>query len=101
MLRIVTDADCPPPAAYRVPWRIEHIYDAHPLVVNDSTAAADFVRVFVASPRSTVETVHWGQMLPGESAELCLCACDPDDVVATIAWFRPEDGCEYVWRFAP
>jgi hypothetical protein len=40
-------------------------------------------------------------MLPGESAELCLCACDPDDVVATIAWFRPEDGGEYVWRFAP
>ena len=71
MLRIVTDADCPPPAAYRVPWRIEHIYDAHPLVVNDSTAAADFVRVFVASPSST------------------------------IAWFRPEDGAEYVWRFAP
>jgi hypothetical protein len=101
MLRLLSDADSPPSAAYPVPWRIERICEAHPLVLNDSATVADFVRVFITSGRATVETVHWGQMLPGESAELCLCACDADDVIATIAWFRPDDGTEYVWRFAP
>ena len=40
-------------------------------------------------------------MMPGESAELCLCALDPDDCIVTVAWFRPHDGREYVWRYAP
>lgn len=110
MLRAITDDDCPPPAAYRVPWRVERLRGPHPIVINEGAAAADFVRVFVATSRPLrdladtspdVDTLHWGQMLPGESAELCLCACDPDSVSATIAWFRPDDGTEYVWRFTP
>lgn len=39
------------------------------------------------------------QVLPSEDVELCLCAADLDEVVVTIAWFRPTDGLEYVWRF--
>ena len=101
MLRAINDTDSPLPLAYRVPWRIERVYDTHPIVINDGADTADFVRVFVASAGSTVDTVHWGQLLPGESAELCLCPYDPDDVIATIAWFRADDGTEYVWRFAP
>lgn len=110
MLRAICDGEPPPPAAYRVPWRVERLHGTHPTIVNAGAVPADFVRVFVAAPRllqeaieaaPSIETVHWGRMLPGESAELCLCATDPDDVVATIAWFRPEDGTEYVWRFAP
>lgn len=37
-----------------------------------------------------------GQVLPTEDIELCLCAADIDDVVVTLAWFRPTDGLEYV-----
>lgn len=40
-----------------------------------------------------------GQVLPGETVELCLCASDPDEAVVSIAWFRQRDGLEYLWRF--
>ena len=97
MLRVLDPEDRP--SAYRVPWRVDRVYDTHPLVTNASTSAVDFVRVFVDSGRFAPETELWGQMLPGETAELCLCDHDPADVVVTLGWFRPETGLEYVWRF--
>lgn len=98
MLRAIEPDEPLPPLAYRVPWRVDRIYDRHPLVTNAGAAALDFVRVFAA--HGTVSTTeHWGQMPPGDTAEMCLCDADPDDTVVTIAWFRPDDGEEYVWRF--
>ncbi|WP_375383926.1 hypothetical protein [uncultured Microbacterium sp.] len=99
MLRVIDPDEFRPPPAYRVPWRIDRGYETHPLVTNASDAAVDFVRVFVDGERVTVQTQLWGQMLPGETAELCLCDLDRDDVMVTLAWFRPETGVEYVWRF--
>jgi hypothetical protein len=75
------------------------VYGTHPLITNDGSTAVDFVRVFVSTARFAPDTEFWGQMLPGETAELCLCDHDPDDVVVTLGWFRPETGVEYVWRF--
>lgn len=85
--------------AYRVPWLVERVFESHPLVTNAGPTTADFVRVFLQPTAAAGTTEHWGQMLPGEAAELCLCGADPADTVVTIAWFRPEDGAEYVWRF--
>ncbi|MFT4219858.1 MAG: hypothetical protein QM611_05010 [Microbacterium sp.] len=85
--------------AYRVPWVVERVLDTHPVVVNAGDRTLDFVRVFVHTRASPPVTESRGQMLSGETAELCLCSADPDDVVVTIAWFRPDDGKEYVWRF--
>lgn len=98
MLRALEPDDHP--SAYRVPWRVDHLYDSHPLITNESDRAVDFVRVFVVGGRCDGGTEFWGQMLPGETAELCLCAYDPADVVVTLGWFRPETGVEYVWRLA-
>jgi hypothetical protein len=86
-------------SAYRVPWRVDRLYDTHPLVTNAGETAVDFVRVFVDSAQHSPETTLWGQMLSGETAELCLCEHDPDDLVVTLSWFRRETGDEYVWRF--
>ncbi|GAA2012276.1 hypothetical protein [Microbacterium ulmi] len=111
MLRALDPDETAPPAAYPLPWRVDRGLRAHPRVTNASAGVVDFVRVFVesadrgpspvraapASMRSATE--HWGQMLPGETVELCLCDVDPDDVVVTLAWFRPATGVEYVWRF--
>lgn len=108
-------------SAYRVPWHVERLHESHSLVSNIGATAVDIVRVFVhvgaarsgaarsavepSGPTrrdaSRVESHLWGYMTPGESVELCLCALDPDDCVVTLAWFRPDDGHEYVWRFAP
>ena len=96
MLHVLDPDDLPP--AYRVPWQVDRVYDTHPLITNDSVTTVDFVRVFVDSTRCAPETQFLGQMLPGETAELCLCGHDPD-VVVTVGWFRPETGVEYVWRF--
>lgn len=97
MLRAVDPEE--PFSAYLVPWRVERVYETHPLVTNDSDAAVDFVRAFIDSAGLAPETAFWGQMLPGETAELCLCDHNPGDVVVTLGWFRPETGVEYVWRF--
>lgn len=98
MLRALTSDESLPPRAHRVPWRVDRIYDRHPLVTNSGPVPLDFVRAFI-SLRAMPTTEHWGQMLPGETAELCLCDADPDDTVVTLAWFLPEDGQEYLWRF--
>jgi hypothetical protein len=98
MLRAI-DSDHPHPSfAYRVPWRVDRIYDRHPLVTNTGPTPLDFVRIFVDLGRTSA-TEHWGQMLAGETAEICLCEADPDESIVTIAWFRPDDGEEYLWRF--
>jgi hypothetical protein len=98
MLRPVEPSDQPPPPAYRVPWHVVRTDAAHPVVINESRSAADFVRVF-RDGDGEERTQLWGQVLPSECLELCLCAADVDEVVVTLAWFRPEDGLEYVWRF--
>lgn len=85
--------------AYRVPWTIDRLYGTHPLVRNSGSAPVDFVRVFTWSPANGGATEHWGQMLPGEVVEMCLCAGDADDTTVTLAWFRQADEKEYVWRF--
>ena len=69
------------------------------VVVAGSAEVAKAKAVFTHSAAGEGATEHWGQMLPGETAELCLCDADPADTVVTIAWFRPDDGKEYVWRF--
>lgn len=99
MLLPLDPAEPPPPAAYRVPWMIVRDDPAHPVVVNAGSEPVDFVRVFRddADSRSIVDL--WGQVLPAERVELCLCASDLDDAVVTVAWFRQSDGLEYVWRF--
>lgn len=98
MLRPIDPSEHPPAPAYRVPWRIRRTDPSHPVVVNDGAESADFVRVF-RDDQSSEGTQLWGQVLPSEDIELCLCAADLDEVVVTIAWFRPADGLEYVWRF--
>lgn len=99
MLRPVDPSDVPPPAAYRVPWYVSREDSAHPVVINQSSEAADFVRVFRGDRGGNETTQLWGQVLPAERMELCLCSADLDEVVVTLAWFRQSDGLEYVWRF--
>jgi hypothetical protein len=99
MLRAVEPHESLPPLAYRVPWRIDRSDAVHPRITNTDACAADFVRVFVDTARDARPTESWGQVLPGESVDLCLCRTDPDDVVVTLAWFHPASGVEYVWRF--
>ena len=98
MLRALDPDEPRPPLAYRVPWRVDSVYDRHPLITNAGRATLDFVRVLtVGSAGSTLE--EWGQMPPGDTAELCLCDADPDTTFVTLAWFRPHDGAEYLWKF--
>lgn len=99
MLRLLDTDESRPPPAYRVPWGVDRSGGAHALIANESTVALDFVRVFLDVDGVSVGTQLWGQMLPGEKSELCLCDVDLDRVVVTLAWFRPENGLEYVWRF--
>ncbi|MDQ0648944.1 hypothetical protein QFZ53_003140 [Microbacterium natoriense] len=99
MLRPVDPSDVPPPVAYRVPWHVSREDSAHPVVINQSSEAADFVRVFRGDRGRNETTQLWGQVLPAERMELCLCSADLDEVVVTLAWFRQSDGLEYVWRF--
>ncbi|MEQ6898934.1 hypothetical protein [Microbacterium sp. KR10-403] len=83
-----------------MPWRVDSLYDTHPLVTNAGTEALDFVRALVSAGRVR-QSHQWGQMLPGETAELCLCAYDLERTAVTLAWFRPGDGGEFAWCFRP
>ncbi|WP_424936755.1 MULTISPECIES: hypothetical protein [Bacteria] len=85
--------------AYAVPWTIDRRDRAHPVVTNGDTRAVDFVRVFASTGSGAQRTQLWGRVEQGEQLEICLCDADPDDLVLTLAWFRPGDGLEYVWRF--
>ena len=82
-----------------MPWAIDRANPAHPGVTNEGRDPADFVRVFHAGVDGEERTQFWGQVLPGERVELCLCTADLDEVVVTVAWFRQQDGQEYVRRF--
>ena len=67
-------------------------------MTNHSGDALDFVRVFREDASGQEQFELWGQVLPRERVELCLCTADIDGVVVTVAWFRQADGLEYVWR---
>lgn len=67
--------------------------------MNAGREPVDFVRVFRDDVDDQKVVDLWGQVLPAETMELCLCASDADEVVVTVAWFRQADGLEYVWRF--
>ncbi len=82
-----------------MPWHVVRADPAHPIVVNEGRDAADFVRVFRGDGHETEPPQLWGQVLPAERIELCLCAADVEEVVVTLAWFRQADGLEYIWRF--
>ncbi|QTV79800.1 hypothetical protein KAE78_00565 [Microbacterium sp. NIBRBAC000506063] len=99
MLRPLDPFESPAPLAYRVPWRVDRGDEAHPIVHNDGAEPADFVRVTYDDARCVGDTDLLGQLAPGESFELCLCGADLDSIVVAVAWFRPSDGLEYVWRF--
>jgi hypothetical protein len=99
MLRALDSDEPRPPLAYRVPWRVDRVYDRHPLVTNAGPAAVDLVRVLIDHGSGSA-TEHWGRMPAGDTAELCLCDADPGDTTVTIAWVRPENGVEYLWNFA-
>lgn len=88
-----------PPPAYSVPWVIVRADRSHPAVVNAGLEPVDFVKVMRSDAPPTDLVDLWGQVLPSETIELCLCDSALDDVVITIAWFRQCDGLEYVWRF--
>lgn len=85
-------------AAYAVPWSIDRRDRKHPVICNDGTEIR-FVRLFWGGCAEPGRTQLWGRVGPGERREVCLCGTDVDDTVITLAWFRPEDGLEYVWRF--
>ena len=87
-----------PDPSYPVPWSIDRRDRTHPVVTNGGDGI-DFVRVFARTSLDPGRTQLWGRVKPGEKLEICLCDTDVDDVVVTLAWFRPDDGLEYVWRF--
>lgn len=99
MLRALTPDDTPPPPAYRVPWQVDRGDPAHPRVRHRGDTPADFVRVFRPDRSRGHQMEFWGQVLPGEVAELCLCDIAGGDAFVTIAWFRSETSEEFVWRF--
>lgn len=99
MLRAIDPTELPPPPAYRAPWRVVRSDASHPTLMNDGRETADFVRVFRSDGEPSERAQQWGQVLPSEEIDLCLCTSDPHEAVVTVAWFRPVDGLEYVWRF--
>jgi len=92
MLRLLSASDSRP---YRVPWTVDRADERHPHVTNDSDEPLDFVRIF----RSDGHTEHWGQVLPEETVEICLCGVSLSSVTVTIAWYRWSTDEEYCWRF--
>ncbi|GAA4490738.1 hypothetical protein [Microbacterium panaciterrae] len=101
----MTRSPGPPPArpghpdpSYPVPWTVDRRDRTHPVVTN-AGARIDFVRVFARTTHDPGRTQLWGRVAADEKLEICLCDTDVDDVVITLAWFRPDDGLEYVWRF--
>ncbi|MBN7794888.1 hypothetical protein [Microbacterium esteraromaticum] len=99
MLHPIDPRQSPPPTAYCAPWVVTRDDRAHPVVMNAGQEPVDFVRVFRDDVDARCVVDLWGQVLPTETVELCLCASAPDEAVVTIAWFRQADGLEYVWRF--
>lgn len=84
---------------YRVPWHVDRVFGTHPLITNRGAEPCLAVRMFTAEAPARPRTLHCGVVQPGQTVELCLCTCDPADAVVSVAWFRPEDEEEYLWRF--
>lgn len=84
---------------YRVPWHVDRSDPAHPRVLNASREPADFVRAFVHDDVAPPSSEHWGLVLPDETCELCLCERALASTLVTLAWFRPGEDDEYLWRF--
>lgn len=99
MLHSIDTSQSPPPSAYCVPWVVTRGDRTHPIIMNAGKEPVDFVKVLRSDAEDGGLVDLWGQVLPTETIELCLCDSDIDDVVVTIAWFRQRDGLEYVWRF--
>jgi len=99
MLHSIDISQPAPPTAYCVPWVVTRGDRTHPVVMNAGKEAVDFVKVLRTDAQDGRLVDLWGQVLPTETIELCLCDSNVDDVVITIAWFRQRDGLEYVWRF--
>jgi len=87
------------PLAHRVPWVVIRSDRTHPVVMNGSSDPVDFVTVLRSDAGEGPRVELWGQVLPSETIELCLCPPGEDDVVVTLTWFRHWDGLEYVWHF--
>ncbi|MGW9112382.1 hypothetical protein [Microbacterium sp. NPDC055683] len=85
--------------AYLVPWDVDRADPDHPRVRNAAKEPADLVRVFVHDETTPPSIEHWGLVLPGEVCELCLCDRDLSRTIVSVAWFRADDGEEYLWRF--
>ncbi|MFD5226852.1 hypothetical protein ACFWHT_14645 [Microbacterium sp. NPDC058342] len=87
------------PTAYCVPWVVTRRDHTHPIVMNAGREPVDFVKVMRGDAVGGELVDLWGQVLPGETVEICLCDSGDEELVLTIAWFRQHDGLEYVWRF--
>ncbi|MBS1905727.1 MAG: hypothetical protein JST33_03980 [Actinobacteria bacterium] len=87
-----------PELSYPVPWDVDRRDRTHPMVTNLG-ATVQFARAFARTSHDPGRTLMWGHVKHGDQMEVCLCDTDVDDVVVTLAWFRPEDGQEYIWRF--
>ena len=92
------DVDSASASAYPVPWRVDRVFDTHPLLTNAGEEPVDGVRAFGAHG-TLASTERLGRVLPGETIDLCLCETDLDSAVMTVCWFRPSTGVEYAWRF--
>jgi|GEM_PF-635624 len=87
-----------PDLSYPVPWEVDRRDRTHPMVTNRG-GTVQFARAFARTSLDPGRTLMWGHVECGDQLEICLCDTDIDDIVVTLAWFRPEDGLEYVWRF--
>ena len=96
----ILDGSPPPPRAYRVPWHVDRSDARHPRVANMAPEPADLVRAFIMDDASPPASEHWGLVLPSEVCELCLCDRDLASAIVSLAWFRPGDDAEYLWRFS-
>ncbi|WOF21716.1 hypothetical protein N8K70_09970 [Microbacterium betulae] len=98
MLTILDGARTPP--AYRVPWHVDRSDAPHPRVSNIASEPVDVVRAFIMDDTSPPMSERWGLVLPGEVCELCLCDRELASVIVSLAWFRPGEDAEYLWRFS-
>lgn len=96
MLRAL-EPDDRPAWAYRVPWHVDRSDALHPIVLNAGPEPLGFVRLLIHGSGAST-TQYWGQLLPAERIDVCLCGIAIDDLIVTVAWFRQGTGEEYCWR---
>ena len=98
-MQTLFSSGCRSEPAYQVPWRVDRRDRAFPVVRNAGDDGADFVRIFSTDAGGESRTELFGEVSPGDRIGLALPPGFLDEIVMTIAWFRREDGLEYVWRF--